>query len=85
MSACPHIYIHLPNTFYDQLLHAKRTGSMVALTDTCTAGLLEQWLIEGNFTEEEALMQSSDMMAVGIDTVRKSSLSHYMIVYKRRN
>ena len=48
---------------------------MVALTDTCTAGLLEQWLIEGNFTEEEALMQSSDMMAVGIDTVSLACLS----------
>ena len=53
---------------------------MVALTDTYTVGLLEQWLIEGNFTEEEALMQSSDMMAVGIDTVSDVSL----LAYKRK-
>ena len=34
-----------------------------------TVGLLEQWLIEGNYTEEEALTQSIDMLAAGIDTV----------------
>lgn len=39
-----------------------------------TAGLLEQWLIEGNYTEEEALTQSIDMLAAGIDTVSKFSL-----------
>ena len=35
------------------------------------AGLMEQWLIEGKFTEEdlEVLMQSCDMLAAGIDTV----------------
>jgi len=52
-------------------------------------GLLEQWLVEGNYTEEEALMQSCDMMAVGIDTVRKclaclSSYSAYKKVRVRR-
>jgi len=41
------------------------------IDDTKAVGLLEQWLVEGNYTEEEALMQSCDMMAVGIDTVRK--------------
>ena len=47
-------------------------------------GLLEQWLVEGNYTEEEALMQSCDMMAVGIDTVRKrlACLSSYS-AYKK--
>ena len=33
------------------------------------AGLMEQWLIEGKFSEEEILMQSCDMLAAGIDTV----------------
>ena len=33
-------------------------------------GLLNQWLIEGKFTEEEALSQSYDMLSAGIDTVR---------------
>ena len=32
-------------------------------------GLLDQWLIEGKFTEEEALSQSFDMLSAGIDTV----------------
>ncbi len=32
-------------------------------------GLLDQWLIEGKFTEEEALFLSCDMLAAGIDTV----------------
>ena len=38
-----------------------------------TVGLLEQWLIEGNYTEEEAQMLSVDMLAAGIDTVSKFS------------
>lgn len=33
-------------------------------------GLLDQWLIEGKFTEEEALSQSYDMLSAGIDTVK---------------
>ena len=39
--------------------------------DPINAGILqvEQWLIEGNYTEEEALTQSIDMLAAGIDTV----------------
>ena len=32
-------------------------------------GLLDQWLIEGKFTEQEALTQSYDMLAAGMDTV----------------
>jgi cytochrome P450 len=34
-----------------------------------SAGLLQQWLIEGKFTEEEALSQSYDMLSAGVDTV----------------
>jgi len=32
-------------------------------------GLLDQWMTEGKFTEEEALSQSYDMLSAGIDTV----------------
>ena len=35
----------------------------------CAAGMLDQWLIEGKFTEDEAVALSCDMLAVGIDTV----------------
>jgi len=38
--------------------------------DTKAVGLIDQWLIEGKFTEEEALSQSYDMLSAGIDTVR---------------
>ena len=30
---------------------------------------MEQWLIEGKFTEKEALMLSCDMLTAGIETV----------------
>ena len=33
---------------------------------------LDQWLIEGKFTEEEALSLSYNMLSAGIDTVRKT-------------
>jgi uncharacterized membrane protein len=36
--------------------------------------LLKQWLIEGKFTPEEALFQSYDMMAAGIDGVGQAHL-----------
>ena len=38
---------------------------------------MEQWLIEGKFTEEEVLMQSCDMLAAGIDTVSPTCLWLY--------
>ncbi len=38
-------------------------------------GLVDQWLIEGKFTEEEALSQSYDMLSAGIDTVSEDSVS----------
>jgi hypothetical protein len=40
--------------------------------DTKAVGLLDQWLIEGKYTEEEALVLSCDMLAAGMDTVRLS-------------
>ena len=31
--------------------------------------MMEQWLIEGNFTQKEALNLSCDILSAGIDTV----------------
>ena len=39
--------------------------------DTKAVGVLDQWLIEGKYTEEEALTQSCDILAGGLDTVSK--------------
>lgn len=41
--------------------------------DTKAVGLLDQWLIEGKYTEEEALVLSCDMLAAGMDTVSIAS------------
>ena len=38
--------------------------------DSKAVGLLDQWVIEGKFSEEEALVLSCDMLAAGMDTVR---------------
>ena len=43
-------------------------------------GLLDQWLIEGKFTEEEALSQSYDMLSAGIDTVSICIILHAHII-----
>lgn len=43
----------------------------------CNSGLLDQWLIEGKFTEEEALSQSFDMLSAGIDTVSINLLTFH--------
>ena len=37
--------------------------------DSKAVGLLDQWMIEGKYTEEEALVLSCDMLAAGMDTV----------------
>ena len=39
------------------------------IDDTKAVGVLDQWLIEGKYTEEEALVLSCDLLAAGIDTV----------------
>ena len=36
-------------------------------------GLLDQWLIEGKLTEEEAIVQACDMLAAGIDTTSNTA------------
>ncbi len=54
--------------------HSERLKDNISsgeVDDTKAVGLLDQWLIEGKFTEEEALSQSYDMLAAGIDTVRQ--------------
>ena len=59
-------------------------------------GLLDQWLIEEKYTEEEALVLSCDMLAAGMDTVSSSMISiegernlyfqcvHSMVSYMKR-
>ena len=36
----------------------------------CAAGMLDQWLIEGKFTEDEVISLSCEMLSAGIDTVQ---------------
>ena len=50
---------------YDQLSEACQQGT---LGETSTVGLLEQWLLEGKLTEEEAISQACDQIAAGVDT-----------------
>ena len=38
------------------------------LGETSTVSLLEQWLLEGKMTEEEAISQACDQIAAGVDT-----------------
>ena len=47
----------------------KKAIASGVVDDTKAIGVLDQWLIEGKYTEEEALMQSCDMLAAGLDTV----------------
>ena len=44
---------------------------------------MEQWLIEGKFTEKEALMISCDMLAAGIDTVSLTNFHDCPYMYVR--
>ena len=50
---------------HDQLSEACQQGT---LGETSTVGLLEQWLLEGKLTEEEAISQACDQLAAGVDT-----------------
>ena len=55
----------LLNTHYDDSGEACQQGT---LGETSTVGLLEQWLLEGKMTEEEAISQACDQIAAGVDT-----------------
>ena len=41
----------------------------VRLFGVYISAMMEQWLIEGKFSEKEILMLSCDMLAAGVDTV----------------
>ena len=82
-----HMTIHNPTYGHMTLHYPHMTPRYDHMIPTCgymaphdpylcwhTVGLLEQWLIEGNYTEEEAQMLSVDMLAAGIDTVSRFSL-----------
>lgn len=51
---------------YDEL---KEAIASETVDDTKAVGLLDQWIIEGKYSEEEALVLSCDMLAAGMDTV----------------
>ena len=50
---------------FDKLNEACQQGT---LGETSTVGLVEQWLLEGKMTEEEAISQACDQIAAGVDT-----------------
>ena len=54
------------NRHYADIKEAIASGTV---DDTKAVGLLDQWLIEGKYTEEEALILCCDMLAAGMDTV----------------
>lgn len=41
--------------------------------ETTAVGLLDQWLIEGQLTEHEAMMQAADMLSAGTDTTSNTA------------
>ena len=53
---------------YGELKEAIASGMV---DDSKAVGLLDQWIIEGKYSEEEALVLSCDMLAAGMDTVRE--------------
>ena len=40
------------------------------------SGFLEQWMMEGKLTDDEAWMMASDLMSAGINTVRSILVPH---------
>ena len=55
---------------YDQLSEDCQQGTLGV---TSTVGLLEQWLLEGKMTEEEAISQACDQLAAGVDTTSSTA------------
>ena len=66
------------NRHYSDIKGAIASGTV---DDTKAVGLLDQWLIEGKYTEEEALVQSCDMLAAGMDTVSIEDTIVHKIYY----
>ena len=58
---------------YRHYANLKKAIASGTVDDTKAVGLLDQWLIEGKYTEEEALVLSCDMLAAGMDTVSIAS------------
>ena len=46
---------------------------MGIVDEDVAVGLLHQWLIEGNLTEDEAFIQACDMLGVGVDTTSNTA------------
>ena len=54
---------------YRHYAELKKAIASGVVDDTKAVGVLDQWLIEGKYTEEEALVLSCDLLAAGMDTV----------------
>jgi hypothetical protein len=54
---------------YRHYADLKKAIASGVVDDTKAVGILDQWLIEGKYTEEEALVLSCDMLAAGMETV----------------
>ena len=79
---------------YDKMVDAINSGVVDETKATCKtngfkrqithvwfeliSAMMEQWLIEGKFSQKEVLMLSCDMLAAGIDTV---NLGHCVIYH----
>ncbi|KAL5469466.1 hypothetical protein EMCRGX_G030723 [Ephydatia muelleri] len=55
---------------YDKVVEAIHSG---VVDETKATSMMEQWLIEGNFSQKEALNLSCDIMAAGIDTTSNTA------------
>ena len=60
----------LLNNHYEKLKADLEAG---IVDEEKAVGLLDQWLIEGKLTEEEALVQACDMLGAGIDTTSNTA------------
>lgn len=61
----------LLDNHYESLLADIKAG---AIDPDNIVGLLDQWLIEGKLTEEEAVIQACDMITGGIDTTSNAGI-----------
>ena len=60
----------LLNNHYEKLLDDIEAGKVEGEN---AIGILDQWLIEGKLTEDEAIVQACDMLGAGIDTTSNTA------------
>lgn len=59
------------NTHLDQIMDGVKKGEKYS-----GQSLLEQWILEGKQTKEEAIRTASELMSVGLDTVCHGPVSY---------